>query len=384
VRYISADQLFNGNHFLKKETVLVLSDQNELTDIIDAVQVESTQIEKYAGIITPGFVNAHCHLELSHLTDVIEPKKGLVEFAKNIITKRNNFDETAILASMEQADAFMRNSGTVAVGDISNTSISFHTKQKSKLYYHTFIELIGLNSDKSDSTLASGIKLLAELKELKLQGSLAPHAPYSTSTKLIEAIANYNLANNLTFSIHNQESEEENKFLQGQPSEFSKLYEFLNLDVSWFKPNYKSSLQAYVHLLSNKKNILVHNTFTDDDDLTSAPASTFWCLCPSANLYIENLLPDYERLIKHSQQICFGTDSLASNSDLDILKEASVFYSKTDDLPLTLNGLTSNGASALDLQDKYGSFIIGKNTGLNLIEAQNKQLQLKKIICHTN
>lgn len=380
MRYISADQLFNGTDLLKDDALIVLSDSDQFTDIIDASMIEPSQIEKHRGIITPGFVNAHCHLELSHLKDVIEPKKGLVEFAKNIITKRNNFDETAILVSMEQADAFMRNSGTVAVGDISNTSISFHTKQKSKLYYHTFIELIGLNSDKSDATLASGIKLLAKLKELKLQGSLAPHAPYSTSTKLIEAIANYNLTNNLPFSIHNQESEEENKFLQGQPSEFSKLYEFLNLDVSWFDPHYRSSLQAYVHLLSNKKNILVHNTFTDVNDLTSAPPSTFWCLCPSANLYIENQLPDYERLIKHSQQICFGTDSLASNSNLDILKEASIFYGHTTDLLLTLKGLTSNGASSLGLQDSFGHFIPGKNSGLNLIEDQGHKLQLKKII----
>nr|MBP9069091.1 amidohydrolase family protein [Bacteroidia bacterium] len=113
----------------------------------------------------------------------------------------------------------------------------------------------------------------------------------------------------------------------------------------------------------------------------SVHTNVFWCLCPSANLYIEDTLPNYDHLLKNTQQICFGTDSLASNSDLNLIKEAAIFYSKTGELELSLKGLTFNGAKALGLDDKFGSFIKGKNTGLNLITTNNKDLKLIKVLC---
>lgn len=381
MRYITADQLFNGSTFLKSGSILAVNENGYLQDILQESEIEPSQVEKYTGIITPGFVNTHCHLELSYLHNAIESKKGLVNFAKNIIIKRIAFEKKDMLLAIEKADEYMQKAGIVAVGDISNTNISFYTKQKSKLYYHTFVELIGLDPKRSESILQMGIELLNELKAGKLNGSLAPHAPYSTSVQLIEAISNYDQKNNWPFSIHNQESAEEDKFMQGKASDFESLYEFLKIDISWFKPNFKSSLAAYCQVLKSQKNILVHNTFSSIEDLNSANSHIYWCLCPSANLYIENTLPNYHQLIQHTKQICFGTDSLASNSDLDILKEATIFYSQTHDLELTLQALTATGAEALTIQNNYGSYIIGKNAGLNLIEVVNGKLQLQKIIC---
>ena len=379
MRFISANRIFNGIEFLKKDSVLILNEQGVLTEIINSNEVDSAKIEMFDGIITPGFINTHCHLELSYLKDVIPQQTGLVEFAKSMITKRSGFSENEMHTAIEKADAFMKQNGIVAVGDISNTSISFKTKQKSKIHYHTFIELIGLNPDKKETILNLGITLLNDLRKLGLSGSLAAHAPYSTSVQLIEAITNYNLKNNSPFSIHNQESEEENKFLQGKTSDFYKLFAFLKIDINWFKPNYRSSLNVYSNLLTNKKNILAHNTFTYKEDYSSAK-NAFWCLCPSANLYIENTLPNYNLLLENTQQICFGTDSLASNSDLDILKEASVFYSKTNNLELTLKGLAFTGANALNIEDSFGSLIKGKNAGLNLIDEKEGELIFKKVI----
>jgi len=380
VRFLSSESIFNGTEFLNKNSILVINEKNQFIDIIEESQLDPLQIERFDGIITPGFVNTHCHLELSYFQNIIPQKTGLVNFAKNIISKRSQFSVEQMNKAIEQADSFMENNGIAVVGDISNTNLSFKTKQKSKLYYHSFIELIGLNSEKKENILEGGIALLKELQNLGLIGSLAPHAPYSTSVQLIEAISNYNSKNNLPFSIHNQESEEENKFLQGEKSEFYNLFEFLNIDISWFKPKHRSSLNAYSSFLKSKKNILVHNTFTSQEDYGSVGSHVFWCLCPTANLYIENKLPDYDILLSNSKQICFGTDSLASNSNLDILKEGSIFYSKTKDLGLSLRALTYNGAAALDLQENFGSFIKAKNTGLNLIEVKQDKFLLKEVI----
>ncbi len=381
MRYLSANSIFNGKEFLKEGAVLVLDENDHFVEITDPSKVESSSIEHHKGIITPGFVNAHCHLELSHMHQLIPEKKGFLDFAKNIMSRRNSATLEQMTEAATQADLQMQQNGIVAVGDISNIDLTFEVKKQSKIFYHTFIELLGLDPAKTVPMLYYGIGLVNKLKALNLSGSLAPHAPYSCSIQLIKAIADENAKTNSPTSIHNQESEEENKFLRGEKSDFDNLYEFLSLDISWFKPKFKSGLDAYVKELNSGKNILVHNTFSSEDDLRSVHANVFWCLCPSANLYIEDTLPNYDHLLKNTQQICFGTDSLASNSDLNLIKEAGIFYSKTGELELSLKGLTFNGAKALGLEDKFGSFIKGKNAGLNLITSDNKDLKLIKVLC---
>jgi cytosine/adenosine deaminase-related metal-dependent hydrolase len=381
VRYLSADRIFNGNEFEEQNSVLVLDENDAFEEITTTDKVKNSQIEHHAGIITPGFVNAHCHLELSHMHQMIPQKKGFLEFAKCIIGKRNSVPTEQMLNAAEQADSYMQKKGIVAVGDISNINLSFPIKQKSKLYYHTFVELIGLSPVQAQPMLLYGIGLLNELKTLGLKGSLAPHAPYSCSAELIKAVADHNAQLNASTSIHNQESIAENKFLRGEKSDFDDLYKFLQIDISWFKPNFRSALDAYVNQLNSKTNVLVHNTFSSEEDLRSVHGNVFWCLCPSANLYIEDTLPNYDHLLKNTQQICFGTDSLASNSDLDIVKEASIFYSKTAKLELSLRGITVNAAKALGIEDTFGSFIKGKKNGVNLITKKNNELKFEKIIC---
>lgn len=381
MRYLSADRIFTGKEFLKPNSVVVLNDTHQFVEFTEASLVKNSQIEQLKGIITPGFVNAHCHLELSHMHQMIPEKKGFLEFAKSIIGKRNSVPVEQMTEAAKKADEHMLQNGIVAVGDISNINLTFAIKQQSKIYYHTFVELIGLNPTQAQPMMQYGVGLLNELSKLGLQGSLAPHAPYSCSPELIKAIALQNAKAGTPTSIHNQESEAENKFLRGEKSDFDELYKFLQMDISWFKPKFKSGLDAYVKQLNEKTNILVHNTFSSEEDLNSVKGNAFWCLCPSANLYIEDALPNYDQILKNTQQICFGTDSLASNSDLDIVKEASIFYSKTNNLELSLKGITGNGARALGIEDKFGIFIKGKNTGVNLIAQSSNQLKLEKVIC---
>src|SRR5689334_19080444 len=98
----------------------------------------SSDVQYYPGIIVPGFVNAHCHLELSHLKGALPEKAGLDEFIMGIESLRTTAEEDIIKAA-EKADAEMQKEGIVAVGDISNKNHSFSIKAKSKIHYHTFI-----------------------------------------------------------------------------------------------------------------------------------------------------------------------------------------------------------------------------------------------------
>ena len=383
MRIISANSIFNGINFLSQEMALVIDDFGILKDIVKKTEIQSSEIEHYDGIIAPGFVNAHCHLELSHLFSQIESKTGLIEFLKQVIAKRNNFNKKEQEDAAIEADFKMWESGIVAVGDISNIDTTFKTKANSKIYYHTFIELIGLNPLHSETIFEKGLSLLKELENYNLIGSLAAHAPFSSSKLLINKIANYNSLNNLAFSIHNQESEEETKFFAGRPSGINDLFDYLNIDINWFTPPKTSSLLSYLDVIPNKKSLLVHNTFCKEEDIIASKHKFInWCFCPGANLFIENTLPNCDLFLNHNQNWCIGTDSLASNQKLDMCFEASILLSKLPSISIEsiLKALTYNGAKALGIEDKFGKLIIGKNTGLNLIQHSDKQLNfIKKI-----
>ena len=383
MRIISANSIFNGINFLSQEMALVIDDFGLLKDIVKKTEIQSSEIEHYDDIIAPGFVNAHCHLELSHLFSQIESKTGLIEFLKQVITKRNNFNKKEQEDAAIEADFKMWESGIVAVGDISNIDTTFKTKANSKIYYHTFIELIGLNPLHSETIFEKGLSLLKELENYNLIGSLAAHAPFSSSKLLINKIANYNSSNNLAFSIHNQESEEETKFFAGRPSGINDLFAYLNIDINWFIPPKISSLLSYLDEIPNKKSLLVHNTFCKEEDIIASKHKFInWCFCPGANLFIENTLPNYDLFLNHNQNWCIGTDSLASNQKLDMCFEASILLSKLPSISIEsiLKALTYNGAKALGIEDKFGKLIIGKNTGLNLIQHSDTQLNfIKKI-----
>jgi cytosine/adenosine deaminase-related metal-dependent hydrolase len=384
MRFLKADNLFNGEEFLPETTVLVLNDNGVLMDIISETETDNLNIESFRGIITPGFVNAHCHLELSHLKSKIPTHTGIVEFAKQIINSRNKISNEELHEYMLASDIYMKDNGIVAVGDISNTTNSFKVKEQSSIYYHTFIELIGLNPLHALTNFEKGLETLTVLNGLGLPGSLAPHAPYSTSLDLIIKIANYNLSNNSVTTLHNQESAEETKFFMGETSNFKKLYEFLNIDISWFIAPKISSLKHCYSALKNQQSILVHNTFTKKYDIdTAINKNVVWCFCPNANLYIENKLPDFKLFSELKNSICLGTDSLASNTKLDMLFEANVLlnHSAEFNLQTVLKFITKNAAKALAIDANFGSFIKGKNTGLNLVSVSNHQLKfIKKIV----
>ncbi|PBQ32245.1 amidohydrolase [Sphingobacteriaceae bacterium] len=383
MRFLKADKIFDGQNYLAADALLVLDGKNTLTEIISETRVEKAEVEYHVGILTPGFINAHCHLELSHLKGKIAQHSGLPAFAKEVVSLRNTIRKEEISSDMQEANIQMWNKGIVAVGDISNTEDSFQEKLNSKIYYHTFLELIGLNPANANVIFAKGLQLLEKLLSLNLAGSLSPHAPYSTSKELIKLIADQNVLSNTSLSIHNQESEEEHKFFHGEPSAFEDLYRSLGLDLTWYKAPNTASLLHYVEVLSAKPSILVHNTFTKAPELTSTETKNiFWCFCPGANLYIENKLPDFSIFAGKKNTVVLGTDSLASNTDLDIIAEANLVSKNTnvfskEDL---LRAVCSNGAAALGISEHYGHLLPGKNAGINLINFTDSKINfIKKI-----
>jgi cytosine/adenosine deaminase-related metal-dependent hydrolase len=254
------------------------------------------------------------------------------------------------------------------------------------LYWHNFIEATGFvpatAKQRFDQALA-----VAEMFQPFFgpsQMSLVPHAPYSVSAKLFELIQNHQQS---VTCIHSQESEAEEQFITTGKSDLLRLFEQIGVQTKHYQPEGNSSLQYAAHYLPMARNIiLVHNCYTTAADiafLRDAYALIMhqfsFCLCPNANLYIGNKLPDVPMLMKEGLRICLGTDSLASNHQLSILEEMKTlqrFFPDTE-LKHLLQWATANGAVALGVSEKFGHLQTGRRPGVLWLEQIGENESLK-------
>jgi cytosine/adenosine deaminase-related metal-dependent hydrolase len=388
VRKISATYIFPGNKPPLKNGILVCDDDGkilELTDTKGKIE-EEAGLEYYSGILVPGFINAHCHLELSHLMGKIPEKEGLGEFIGNINKLRNLAVEDVIESSIRKADKLLFAGGIVAVGDISNSILSLKIKSKSKIYYRTFIEAFGFHPSRAEQAFDFACFTENIFHENQLAASVVPHSAYSVSESLFKKITNKAVTQQSLLSIHNQESEAEQQFFkEGTGPIAHHLQNNLGLDISHWQPTGENSLIATLNYLPEENQLLlVHNTFTNERDIEKLksgrnPGNTFLVLCPNSNLYIENKLPDVPLFRKHQLNICLGTDSLASNHKLSVLNEMITLEQHFPEVSLEelIKWATLNGARALQIEDRFGSFETGKNPRVNLITgADLKSLKL--------
>jgi cytosine/adenosine deaminase-related metal-dependent hydrolase len=382
MRQIFADCIFPVSSPPVVNGILRLTDDAEVIDILkpedDAYDLSAAEIHE--GWLIPGLVNAHCHVELSHLQNTVKEHTGLDGFLEELMLVREA-DESTIKQAIEEADATMWKNGIVAVGDISNGTASFATKNNSPIRYHTFIELYGLNASNAEYIFSTGESLFDELSknQRNFSGNINPHAPYSVSNPLMELISKHVIASNGVFSIHNQETQSEDDFFKLGEGIMVNRMKKMGIDLSSFSPTGKSSIQSLLNPMSSQnKVLLVHNTFSSESDIIAAEAileNVYWCFCPSANLYIENRLPSIELFRKNTNKLVIGTDSLASNHQLDLIREMYVLQSYFNDLTCEelIEWGTIRGAEILGFDNDLGSFSVGKKPGCVLIKHVDKK-----------
>lgn len=381
MKKFAATYLFTPEQKLLKNALLICDDIGTVTGIeqrSDGFR-EEAGVEYYSGILVPGFVNAHCHLELSHLHHKIEEQTGIGGFIGQI----NQLRDASVPERekhMQVADRKMWTAGTAAVGDISNSEISIQTKLKSKIPYHTFVEVFGFHPSRAQRAFTHAEQVEAKFHANKLPASIVPHSPYSVSDPLFRKISVRAVKENGILSIHNQESEGESQFYkEGTGPIADHLQHNLGIDISHWQPSGKSSLEAVLNYLPKANQLLlVHNTFTTQHDLEvlrekRSADNTFLVLCPNSNLYIENTLPPVRLFREHGLNICLGTDSLASNHQLSILSEMVTLQVHFPELKIEelLEWASLNGARALGFENSLGSFGAGKMPGVNLISGLN-------------
>lgn len=373
--FVTATQIHDGEKFLPEGSVIESDDAGTIIAIHDSSRKDEATF--YEGILCPGFVNVHCHMELSHMKGMIPEHIGLIPFLKHIPAYRDTFNEEQKKAARHEAYDEMTGNGIVAVGDIANTPETIDVRAKDEMHIHSFVESIGFTEERAEMMMGFSVQtyeaFAAQQPQKKiLRQSIVPHAPYSVSPGLFKLI-NTHTPQSL-ISIHNQESEAEHHFFTKKEGAVNELLAAMGIDTTFFQPSGRSSLQTYMEYFEKEHGfIFVHNTYTGSDDAISGHghfAQAYWCLCPNANLYIENRLPDIPMLMSEQRNICIGTDSLASNHQLSILSELQAINKHYPEIgwETLLRWGTSNGAKALRMGDVAGSFTIGTQPGIVQVE----------------
>lgn len=370
-RKLKADRLFDGQRFLEDQ-VLIVSDDSVVEAVVPENSVQG-DIEKFAGTLMPGLINCHCHLELSHLKGVIPPGTGLVPFLISVVSKRDQFksikEEKIRLAERE-----LFKNAIVAVADICNTADAIAVKKKSPILWYNLVEVLNMRDANLGTALNNYEAVLQDHLENNLTGVLTPHAPYTVSEATFKELNNRTAGK--VISVHNSETPAEDELFQNGTGEFLNLYELFGMEASPFAVSGKSSLQTWLPYFTNSQTILlVHNTFMSEADIVFAKAHAsryklklLYCLCPNANLYIENNLPPVDLFIKHNCHIVLGTDSYSSNRQMSIMSEIKTLKEAFPQLQLEmlLQWATGN-ASALWGFEKVGTFTKGLRPGVVLL-----------------
>ncbi len=376
MRRIAANYLFPITDKPIKNGYVELTDDGTIISIgeLDR-EIESTEF--YNGILIPGFTNAHCHIELSHLKDKFMRGTGMSGFINQINSLRESAPRERRVELIGSEMERLYSEGVSAMGDISNSNESFETKAHSPLYTRTFLEVFGSEPNDAEAVMDGVRRLHSEALAWGLDAAPTPHSPYTMSPKLLELSCREALKEGF-LSYHNQESSEEEELLisgcgalaenykgrglhtppvTGRPA----IFHFLDALQKSHKPPFEENI------------LLIHNTVTTEESIEAALGmlkNCFWVLCPLSNLFIHEMLPPINLLRKKGARIALGTDSLSSNSILSMVEEIKCIEKNFPELSLNeiLSWVCMGGAEALGQEQRLGSFEKGKNPGVVLID----------------
>ena len=354
-RIASHYTLYNGE--LERNIVVEVDDRGTITNILRCDAIDSmASVEFFPGILIPGMVNCHCHLELSYLKGAIAEGEGYGGFARSIGAVRNNFTTEERIRSAEIADAQMWEEGVEAVADIANDDLVMEVKTQSKIEYHTLFEFFGLNN--------RDVEPHFDLANRYPRSYVTPHSTYSVQDEPFRQIC---ARNSSLLSIHLLESDAEEGLYHGRGS-LHEWYQRMGWECDFLK--YESPAGRVAGCIDRKcRVLLVHNTRATAEDIATVESHTkngTWVLCPESNRFISNDRPPVELLRKSGVAIAVGTDSLASARSLSMIENLRLLGNHP--LRELLTWATLNGAKALGIDGMKGSIEIGKRPGLVVIE----------------
>ena len=376
MRKIAANYVLTNSGAPIKNGYVKFNDDNVVVEI-GQLSGECADTEFYSGILCPGFVNAHCHVELSHLVGAFEQATGMSGFINQINALRNTVDKEGRIKALEFQMDKMYKEGVSAMADISNCSESFACKAKSPMYTRTYLELFGSEPKDAQDVIEGGKELAKVAQEYGIDAALTPHSCYTMSPQLLAMAAQEGLKSGF-LSYHSQESDEEEELIISGTGALAENYKGRGLSTPPVtgKPAllyFIDRLLTFAQSPVQGKVLLVHNVAINQESIDYAKehlAEPYFAICPLSNIFIHRALPPLDMMRENGLKICLGTDSLSSNTILSIAKEIVCLHENFPHISLEeiLVWASLTGARMLGKENELGSFEIGKKPGAVLIE----------------
>jgi aminodeoxyfutalosine deaminase len=329
-------------------------------DPIPAGEAEPVDLGRAA--LLPGLVNAHTHLELSALRGQVPPAARMSDWVRTLLLRRSVERDEA--ASVRGALAEARASGTVLVGDISNTLVSLDPLVASGLRAVVFRELIGFRPDgvlRETGAMRAVLDRASPSARVRL--CLAAHAPYSVAPALFEAIADARPPG-APLSMHLAESAEEIELLASGGGPFRALLEDFGVwDPAWAAPACRPVEYLDRFGLIDESTLVVHGVHLQAKELRRlAAVGATLVTCPRSNAWTGAGAPPVGRFYASGVRVAVGTDSLASAPDLNVFAELAVLRRLAPEVPAArlLDSATRQGARALGFGAELGTLEPGR------------------------
>lgn len=378
MRKIAAQYLYPLKTQPIRNGFLLIDDEGIICEI-GQLSEETESTEFYNGIICPGFVNSHCHIELSHLKGHFTQDSGMAGFIRQINKLRLSVSQEERAFAIKKEMDSLYNSGVDAMADISNCDESFPFKAESKMYTRTYLEVFGTETADAASITSGVLELSETASKYGIDAAPTPHSCYTMSSALMESSLHHGLKSGF-ISYHNQESWEEEELLKSGTGPLADEYNRRGLSTPpitgepallYFLDRLKAAAQKEV--IDQEKILLVHNTFTNQQSINAAletVKNVYWAICPNSNIFIHRSLPPLELFRKNSLKITLGTDSLSSNTSLSITDEILTLHKYFPQIELNeiLLWACYNGAEAIGKEGSIGSFEVGKRPGVVLLD----------------
>jgi cytosine/adenosine deaminase-related metal-dependent hydrolase len=319
--------------------------------------------------ILPGLVNAHTHLELSHLRDEVPPAPAFVSWIRNVMAARRQRPDPRSAEILDAVDRALDESeacGTAIVGDISNTLVTFDPLARSRLAAVVFFELIRFKVADPRAFVADAAAQIERLVPTeRVRASLAAHAPYSVAPLVFRAVRE--IADRDAFmpcSVHLSESTEEVEFIQSGGGPWRALLEEIGVwDPSWVPPG-GSPVQFLDEAGFLGPNVIaVHGVQMTAEDLERLRVrGTTLVTCPRSNGHTGAGAPPLEDFYESGVRVAVGTDSLASAPDLNVFAELATMRALAPSVRAgtLLDSATRQGSRALGFDADFGTIEAGK------------------------
>ncbi len=321
------------------------------------------QVEHGAAALAPALVNAHTHLELSFLQGRIPlPQRSFADWLENLFSLRVSASRQEQLDGSRRGRWQVLKSGAGLYADTSNepgldVSDEFPAR-------HIFREILGFDQYDLQAAVASDIR--APQAAVGRTISLAAHACYSTSASLIQQAKAWCREHRLPFSIHVAEHGDEIEFLQTGSGYCRELLQRLGRWTPGWRAPHTSPVQYLDSLgVLDRETLLVHAVHMRQTDWeTVAGRGCAVCFCPRSNHNLNVGRADIEKSLRYGIPACLGTDSLASNSDLDLFAEAVHLLNHHPKVSpdAVFFMMTHGGARALKQAQRFGSLARGRHS----------------------